>query len=275
MGGYRETYVSNKITNAIKHWQSTPAQKAVLMCLADRADDKGEVFQPSIPMVTNWTCLSRTAVIQAMKALEAAWVISVDRTKGCSNRVRVLLDSAEFNVNQCGKRTSTADAPVRDTNRDQCGKRTTPVRQTHGTSAADAPYTPNTSSTPKHQVEHSQPGTSGKAGTKRISPDRNEPCPNDVDPQVWCDWLSLRKSKRAPVSKTVIDEARLEAIKASMTFESFLREWISRGSQGFKAEWIKPDVPKQTWQQRSGNSGKWNGAGAAIFGNNPTELFDV
>jgi hypothetical protein len=111
--------------------------------------------------------------------------------------------------------------------------------------------------------------------SKRVNHNRGEPCPDDVDAQVWRDWLALRKSKRAPVSITVVAEARAEAIKAGMSLESFLREWISRGSQGLKAQWIKPDEPKQTRQQRSGYSGKWNGAAAAIFETNPTELFDV
>jgi hypothetical protein len=37
------------------------------------------------------------------------------------------------------------------------------------------------------------------------------PCPDDVDSQVWEDWKSLRKTKRATVNGTVIDGARAEA----------------------------------------------------------------
>lgn len=64
------------------------------------------------------------------------------------------------------------------------------------------------------------------------------PAPSDVDSQVWNDWLQLRKDKSASVTPTVIDSARKEAAKASMTFEEFLREWCARGSQGLKAEWL-------------------------------------
>jgi uncharacterized protein YdaU (DUF1376 family) len=66
-------------------------------------------------------------------------------------------------------------------------------------------------------------------------------CPPDVGEQVWQDWLSLRKLKKASVTETVVNGARQEAQKLGWPFEQFLIEWCTRGSQGLKAEWIKPD----------------------------------
>ena len=66
-------------------------------------------------------------------------------------------------------------------------------------------------------------------------------CPDDVEPQVWADWLALRKAKKAPASETVISQARSEAVKAGLTLAEFLRVWCIRGSQGLMAEWLKPD----------------------------------
>lgn len=63
--------------------------------------------------------------------------------------------------------------------------------------------------------------------------------PDGVAEQVWTDWLALRKAKRAPVSLTVLDGAQEEAGKAGMTLDAFLREWVNRGSQGLKAEWLQ------------------------------------
>jgi hypothetical protein len=71
------------------------------------------------------------------------------------------------------------------------------------------------------------------------------PCPEDVDSQVWADWLSLRKAKRAVVSETVIEEARKESVKAGMPLEEFLRIWCVRGSQGLQADWLKPNERQQ------------------------------
>jgi uncharacterized protein YdaU (DUF1376 family) len=67
-------------------------------------------------------------------------------------------------------------------------------------------------------------------------------CPPDVSQQVWDDWVALRKSKKAPITKTVFDGAIVEAKKLGWTLEQFLIEWCNRSSQGLKAEWIvKPN----------------------------------
>lgn len=68
-----------------------------------------------------------------------------------------------------------------------------------------------------------------------------QPAPDDVDPQTWADWLALRKAKRAPVTQTVVSEARAEAGKAGMSFGQFLAVWCRRGSQGLEADWLKPN----------------------------------
>jgi hypothetical protein len=86
------------------------------------------------------------------------------------------------------------------------------------------------------------------------------PCPSDVDPQTWADWLALRKAKRAPVTETVVAGARREADKAGMPLEAFLQVWCRRGSQGLEAAWLKPDERGQ-----QANNNKHAAAAAAIF----------
>ena len=67
-------------------------------------------------------------------------------------------------------------------------------------------------------------------------------CPPDVSQQVWSDWVALRKSKKAPITQTVLNGAIAEAKILGWPLEKFLAEWCSRGSQGLKAEWIvKPN----------------------------------
>lgn len=77
-------------------------------------------------------------------------------------------------------------------------------------------------------------------------------CPPDVDPQVWQDWLELRRKKSAPVTKTVIDGAREEAGLAGVPLERFLRIWCRRGSQGLEASWLRADerAPAQSFADR-------------------------
>lgn len=107
-------------------------------------------------------------------------------------------------------------------------------------------------STPTQHAQPSQPiaeaeakaeAKAEKTARKRASPSAT--APQDVDPQVWADWLELRKKKRAPVTQTVIQGAQLEANKAGMTLEQFLRVWCRRGSQGLEADWLKPQERPQ------------------------------
>ena len=79
-----------------------------------------------------------------------------------------------------------------------------------------------------------------KETRKRVSP------PEDVGQQVWSDWLLLRKTKKAPVTETVLQGARQEAAKAGLTLEAFLQVWCQRGSQGLQADWLKPNERPQS-----------------------------
>ena len=85
--------------------------------------------------------------------------------------------------------------------------------------------------------------TETETETKREKRATSVACPPDVSPQVWQDWLQLRKSKKASVTETVVKGARAEAAKLNWTLDQFLIEWCTRGSQGLKADWIV-DKPK-------------------------------
>lgn len=88
-----------------------------------------------------------------------------------------------------------------------------------------------------HNTEHITQNTEHRKRATVVA------CPLDVSEQVWQDWLSLRKSKKAAVTQTVLEGARKEAFKLDWPLEKFLVEWCTRGSQGLKAEWVS-DKPK-------------------------------
>jgi len=94
------------------------------------------------------------------------------------------------------------------------------------------------------------------------------PRPEDVSEQVWGDWLQLRKTKRAAVSQTVLDEARAESLKAGLPLERFLAVWCARGSQGMQAEWLKPH---ERAGAKPGNTHKFAAAAKTIFGNDSAD----
>jgi uncharacterized protein YdaU (DUF1376 family) len=79
-------------------------------------------------------------------------------------------------------------------------------------------------------------------------------CPEGVTEQVWQDWLSLRRAKRAPVTQTVVSSATAEAAKAGLSLQAFLTVWCRRGSQGLEADWLKPNEragPQSTPQSKT------------------------
>lgn len=145
------------------------------------------------------------------------------------------------------------------------GKPTGNPAVTHGEPSA------NPDETDKSREEKSREEGEKKPSRKRADP----PCPEDVESQVWDDWLTLRRKKSAPVTATVIEGARTEAAKAGMSLTNFLRVWCTRGSQGLEAIWLKPAEKAQYasqpdsqnwWDSQSGVERKAAELGIAKWG---------
>lgn len=77
---------------------------------------------------------------------------------------------------------------------------------------------------------------------KRNKEDKKDifPCPDDVKPASWIDWLALRKTKRATVSQNIIDGIRKKALSIDWSLQQAIDEMLERGWQGFDPEWVKP-----------------------------------
>ena len=81
------------------------------------------------------------------------------------------------------------------------------------------------------------------------------PRPEDVSEEVWEDFKTLRKAKRAPISATAISGLRKEAEKAGLTLEGALRVCVKNGWQGFEASWVAKDdrseyLPNSRWKRQ-------------------------
>jgi len=221
--------MSNAVTQACRALQLPSTQKAVLMCLADYCHDDGRDWH-SIAAMIEWTCLSKRAVIDALKGLESRGLIAIQRSLGTRNMTVLQLARIDVEAeNRCTRRTGAPGAPV---------------QEAHGTSAPGAPppvqeaHQPVHQAHPKHQEASAKHQEAQEKKTRVRAPE--PPCPEDVDPQVWADWLQLRRAKKAPASATVLTEAKREAATAGLTLEAFLRVWCVRGSQGLLAAWLTP-----------------------------------
>ena len=70
------------------------------------------------------------------------------------------------------------------------------------------------------------------------------PRPEDVPEQLWADFVTHRKAKKAPVTETVIKRTRSEAAKCSMTLSQAIEMMVARGWQGFEARFVLDNRPK-------------------------------
>jgi len=77
--------------------------------------------------------------------------------------------------------------------------------------------------------------------------------PDGVVESVWADFVDLRKSKKAKLTKTALDGIKAEAEKAGWSLEAALRECCCRGWTGFKADWVidKNTTTSETAYQKS------------------------
>ena len=112
----------------------------------------------------------------------------------------------------------------------------------------------NTNTNTKEEIQESTPLRGVPARARAVTLEK----PADVDEQTWQDWRALRRRKRAPVTATVVEGARVEAAKAGLDFAEFLRIWCVRGSQALQADWLKPDEKRSgtTFRERDDAAGR-------------------
>ena len=113
--------------------QMPPTPKAVLISLADNANDHG-VCWPSISTICARTCFGKTAVIEAIQWLETAGFLVADRENGRHTKYQIIPAGRDLFsppvaakpvrvANRSAKRTGTATGP------DPSASRKKPVRQ--------------------------------------------------------------------------------------------------------------------------------------------------
>ena len=167
-----------------------------------------------------------------------------EEKKAVESVLRQFFDLSELGYSQRRADEMIADAqPKIEANRTNGRLGGRPKKQKTETQEKPNGFSEKTQSEPNENLSQSQITTSLRSVGKRASA---PPCPNGVEAQTWGDWLTLRKSKRAPVTQTVIAEACKQADIAGMSLEDFLRAWCRRGSQGLEAAWLKPEERRQS-----------------------------
>jgi uncharacterized protein YdaU (DUF1376 family) len=206
-------YKRNLGDYAKKAGRLTMLQHGAYTLLIDSCYDR-EIF-PTLEQALEWTWASTEAEIEAVKfVLSRFFLLDKD---GCYVQDRILDELLNYQKN--------SDTNKRIADEREAKRRENRTNRGHVVNEATPNQEPLT-------INHKPKRESATSVA----------CPPDVSQQIWNDWVALRKSKKAPITQTVLNGAIAEAKILGWPLEKFLAEWCSRGSQGLKAEWIvKPN----------------------------------
>lgn len=204
--------------------QMPPSAKAVLISLADNANDQGACW-PSIETISERTCISRRSVIDAIAWLEMAGALVANRDNG--RHSNYVITPAKFRADTPRESPRTAQRkraqeaePVQMPH--QCGNDTGANAAQTGANAAPAPVT-----MPHKPVR--QPHTNRK--NRHLN--RQEPSVEPRAARLADDWLTdeLMAWARKAQPTWPEDHCRLVA-------EKFADYWRAQpGAKGRKLDW--------------------------------------
>lgn len=126
---------------------------------------------------------------------------------------------------------------VRDKRREAAGSKWRKYKERHDANAMHLESKCNAPTpTPTPTPIDSDTDVSELSARKRAAPVNR---PDDVTPELWDDFRSLRKLKKSPLTQTALAGIKREADKAGWSLSAVLAECCERGWQSFKADWIK------------------------------------
>lgn len=210
----------------------SPTRKAVLFDLADRANDSGECY-PSVARIANDTELSERAVRDALRALESAGLIRSSARSGTSTIYTLTLRTTAGGAAPATHSAPASDAEGQETPPTPAGGADLPRQDVPPTPAPAAPKP-----SMNHQLNHQGTPTNGVGKPARTTIGMTELMAEGVEQQHAEDWLTVRKAKRAPLTRAAWDDLKAEATKAGITPAEAVRIAAASSWQGFKASWL-------------------------------------
>jgi len=208
--------MSTRVMAACWPLQMPASAKAVLISLADQANDDG-VCWPSIGTVAQRTCLSERTVRSAIGWLQDGGFLARDMQSGRTTKYTL---------------TPANVAPLQHLH---------PCKSRTPTPAAFAP--PPANAAPPLYITVIEPSV--EPSKKRTRERSHVDCPADVPAQVWSDWLRVRTAKRAGgVTLTALAGVQREAQAAGLTLAQALAVCCERSWAGFRADWYANTRPQ-------------------------------
>ncbi|WP_102945288.1 helix-turn-helix domain-containing protein [Stenotrophomonas sp. VV52] len=205
--------------------QMPPTPKAVLISLADNASDQG-VCWPSITTISERTCFSERAVQNAIKWLEAAGILTADRSNGRHTSYRIT--PAAYAPPQEMHPAAGASVPPQEMPKPPQEMRLPPQE------------VPSNRKEPSRTVRSNRQGSAAQVAAELLP---------GLPENLVADFLAVRKAKKLPLTETAVAGLQREAAKAGMSLESAVRLCCERGWASLRADWIR-DQPTAAAPQK-------------------------
>ena len=180
------------------------SQKIVMLALADQSNDAGECW-PSISTLARRCSKSERTIQAAIRDLE---------NSGDLTRFNRAGTSCMYRLHPRSDRTPSKFTGVQPLGGEGCSRCTL------------------TTNEPPLNLEKNI----GRAKSKNHQIEK----PDDISDQVWSDFITMRKRKKSDLTITAVNRIRTEATRAGWSMEEAIAECVTRGWQGFKADWVKP-----------------------------------
>lgn len=212
----------NMLRLAFEAQTERTADKLVLLKLADHANDDAECW-PSQAHIERHTGLSKRTIIRSINRLEKSGFLTKKptvRKDGTKGRNRYIL-----HLDPCVTMAHGGQSAM-------CHRDTQPC----------VTVTPLTNHQLEPSIKKELPGGSSKE--KSPSTKTKIQKPDDVDDQVWSDYLEFRRKKKAPLTQTAwnrIDKELARGVEKGYTRDDMLAEAMT-GWQGFKLEWYEKRI---------------------------------
>ncbi|MBI1626458.1 helix-turn-helix domain-containing protein [Comamonas suwonensis] len=219
------------------------AQKAVLISLADQANDDGYCW-PSVKTITMRTCLSARAVQGAIRWLESSGILRSSERRGTSTVYQL---------------TPAAYAPPQQMHPAPAAPRGAPAappppQELHPTPAAAAPKP-----SMNHQLNRKEPEDKRVAAPTFAVPDW-------INRAHWDAWHSCAKRKKATDAQKQMAVDKLDAWRhEGVDHAAALENAAIAGWQGLFKPDMAPEAGRRSGGRQPANTYKHAGAAAAIF----------
>lgn len=230
-------------------------RKLVLLKLADNANDKGVCF-PSYQYVADQCEISRRSAIMHIEALiEAGFIEKKARKNGTSSSSNMYI----LHVGQDNEISKEACKAVKETiTFEDRGERLEAVKTEYLSSQNISPglvnrFHFNGENDSLEGSEHISPRTSHSINQSINHKKTTQKKPTELEllaefgitEQLAEDFITHRKAKKAPITKTALERLQKQADLAGLPLAEVAEIMIERGWRGFKADWDWQETPQR------------------------------